>query len=148
LQSQLQALQRDAGEIDSFLAEVSLAGAAGAHAVVYPALFDVAAATASPMKHAGHVQVSQGVGERSHLDALVEKAVPYTTLPYASQVTGACRVMCVGMQCIAHNVCPSNVLFWYYLRTFSFVLKLLASLSARRFRHPVALVPTKGLQRT
>jgi hypothetical protein len=64
LQSQLQALQRDAGEIDSFLAEVSLAGAAGAHAVVYPALFDVAAATASPMKHAGHVQVSQGVGER------------------------------------------------------------------------------------
>jgi hypothetical protein len=54
-------LQRDAGEIDSFLAEVSLAGAAGAHAVVYPALFDVAAATASPMKHAGHVQVSQVV---------------------------------------------------------------------------------------
>ena len=77
-----------------------------------------AAAAASPMKHAGHVQVGvwgwgfgvygSGFGDhaeahmQSHLDALVEKAVPYTTLPYASQPSATVIQL---PWCVARQLC-------------------------------------------
>ncbi len=60
LHSQLQALQRDAAEIEEFLAEVAQAGAAGAVLQLNnqnSVSIEAVAAATSPMKLAGHVQV-------------------------------------------------------------------------------------------